>query len=205
MDYRISDVCTVFLGTQKQKTIKQDGQFILIGQSAVRNGFIDPDKVRRGDHEKINPDLILKEGDVLLTTKGDKTRGRVVSISKNIIENSEGLPSITLSGIVVLRPNGLVISEYLSYFLLHPDVKAILEHSARGILPLSSYDLSVLKNILIPVPSIEKQRETVRKVGPFLELTCFLEYEKENFLKLAFSSIFHSFKEVNYETKYKDL
>lgn len=114
-------------------------------------------------HRALHPDLtfdnitekhLLKPGDVLFAAKGTKNFAAV-------FENHNPA-SVASTSFFVLRLTGnLVLPEFLAWFLNNANTQEFLKANARGT-GIPSIRKSVLEELEIPVPSIEKQRLVVQ-------------------------------------------
>ncbi len=108
----------------------------------------------------------LKVGDIVIARRGELGRCALVT------EREEGWLCGTGSFFVRLS-NGLDGKFFVALFT-SPHIKALLEKSAVGT-TMSSLNHGILKNLPIPVPPIEKQREIIAKADDLSSETQHLE------------------------------
>jgi restriction endonuclease S subunit len=114
------------------------------------HSVLHPDLVAEGISEK----HLLKEGDVLFAAKGTKNFATV-------FENHNE-PSVASTSFFVLRPtDNKILPEYLSWFLNHPETQILIKDKARGT-AIPSIRKTVLEDLEISIPSIEKQRTVIQ-------------------------------------------
>ncbi len=114
------------------------------------HSVLHPDLVAEGISEK----HLLKDGDVLFAAKGTKNFATV-------FENHNE-PSVASTSFFVLRPtDNKILPEYLSWFLNHPETQILIKDKARGT-AIPSIRKTVLEDLEISIPSIEKQRTVIQ-------------------------------------------
>jgi len=102
---------------------------------------------------KIKKHLLLK-GDVLFAAKGSKNFAAWY-------ENDE-MPAVASTSFFVIRPQDKnILPGYLTWFLNHSSTQALLKGQARGS-SIASISKSVLSELEIPIPNIEKQELILR-------------------------------------------
>lgn len=98
----------------------------------------------------------LQKGDILINSTGVGTAGRVT------LFNLDGYYCVD-SHITIFRPNERVIPKYALYALADIGFKNI-EKMANGASGQIELSLSVIKNIEIPLPSLEQQKAIVAQI-----------------------------------------
>lgn len=114
--------------------------------------------------ETLYPDLVsdsrihkhlLKKGDILFAAKGTKN---FAAWYENVT-----VPAVASTSFFVIRLNKYdVLPGYLTWFLNHPSTQDLLKRHARGT-SIASISKSVLSELVIPIPNIQKQ-ELVLKI-----------------------------------------
>lgn len=128
------------------------------------HAILHPDLMAEGISEK----HLLKDGDLLFAAKGTKNFAAVY-------ENQNPV-AVASTSFFVLRPTDYkILSEYLSWFLNHPETQKLIKDKARGT-AIPSIRKTVLEDLEISIPSIEKQRIVI-------QLSALLK--KENELRLS--------------------
>ncbi|MDY0102561.1 MAG: restriction endonuclease subunit S, partial [Lentimicrobium sp.] len=112
---------------------------------------------------ELHPDLLansisekhfLKDGDVLFAAKGTKNFATVYE--------SQNPAAVASTSFFVLRlSNNKILPEYLSWFLNHPETQKLIKDKARGT-AIPSIRKSVLEELEISIPSLEKQRTVIQ-------------------------------------------
>ncbi|WP_104697295.1 MULTISPECIES: restriction endonuclease subunit S [unclassified Helicobacter] len=103
--------------------------------------------------EKISSDYLTQEGDVLVRLRSPV---RSIYISKA----EEGL--LTSSLIAIMRPNPkVVLGEFLAFYLNSSLPQAFFQSKVKGT-TIPMIKLSDLKDLQIPLPSIEKQKTIIQ-------------------------------------------
>jgi type I restriction enzyme S subunit len=141
----------------------------------------------------------VEPGDVLLTIVG--TIGRVIVIPK-------GLPKFTLQRSVAVIKTGTEIDEYyLAQYLSSPDVQEYFMSQARGGAQKGFY-LKDIKDLYIPLPSLEEQKRIVKvleeklgKVKEAIQLRQDAIADTEKILSSKLSEIFTEGKEEGWKEK----
>ncbi len=152
-----------------------EGYYVTIRE--IKNGdivFLDKtDRVNNKALELINNRSNLEVGDILFTGTG--TVGRTAVIAKhpqnwNIKE-----------GVYVIKPiQEIVNSKYLSHLF---NSENIVKEYSRKIVgsPVVSLPMKELKKLQIPIPPLEIQKEIVRILDTFTELTAELTARKQQY------------------------
>ena len=103
--------------------------------------------------EDISQKHLLRAGDVLFAAKGTKNFATVYE--------EHNLPAVASTSFFVIRfSSSEVLPEYLSWFLNNPNTQIALKAQAMGT-SIPSISKSVLEQLEIPIPSIEKQKSVV--------------------------------------------
>ena len=96
---------------------------------------------------------LLKKGDILFAAKGSKNFAACYDNDK---------PAVASTSFFVIRLNDKnVLPEYLTWFLNHPSTQALLKAQAIGS-SIASISKSVLSELKIPIPNIQKQELILR-------------------------------------------
>lgn len=113
-------------------------------------GELHPDLLANSISEK----HLLKAGDVLFAAKGTKNFAAVYE--------NQNPSAVASTSFFVLRPNdNKILPEYLSWFLNHPETQKVIKDNARGT-AIPSIRKTVLEELEISIPSIEKQRTVIQ-------------------------------------------
>lgn len=114
-------------------------------------------------HSTLHPDLIadgvsekhlLRKGDVLFAAKGTKNFATVYA--------NHNIPAVASTSFFVIRITSKnVLPEYLAWYLNHNTTQYIIKDNARGT-AIPSIRKSVLEDLEISIPTIEKQRMVIK-------------------------------------------
>lgn len=96
---------------------------------------------------------LLRDGDVLFAAKGTKNFAAVY-------ENHNPAAVASTSFFVLRSTNNKILPEYLTWFLNHPETQKLIKDNARGT-AIPSIRKTVLEDLEITMPSIEKQRTVI--------------------------------------------
>lgn len=104
--------------------------------------------------DQISEKHLLIAGDVLFAAKGTKNFAAVYE--------GNNPPAVASTSFFVIRlTDQHVIPEFLAWFLNHPQTQSLLKGKARGT-SIPSITKSVLENLELAIPTIEKQKLIVR-------------------------------------------
>ena len=104
-------------------------------------------------------EYVLAENDIIMGRRGEM--GRCALITK--IEHGW----LCGTGSLFIRPDKVIHPQYLFYALNSNDVKSYLKASSQGS-TMDNLNLKIIKNIEIPLPPLEEQREIVRQLDSLL-------------------------------------
>lgn len=113
-------------------------------------GILHPDLMANSISER----HLLKDGDVLFAAKGTKN---FATVYKN--QNPAAVASTSF--FVLRATDNKILPEFLSWFLNHPETQKLIKDKARGT-AIPSIRKTVLEDIEISIPSIEKQRTVIQ-------------------------------------------
>lgn len=128
--------------------------------------------VRCGDIKEFNIGISqLKKVDALIESNYKRTRiqgGEVLIAIRGTVGATavatEHMQGMNISREVALIPvSREVVPEYLMYLLVSPEISQILGGYIKGVAQ-SGINIADLKNLEVPVPPIDEQREIVRRV-----------------------------------------
>lgn len=154
MQSRLADIADVRTGFPFRGKVMDDpsGNLAVVQMKDVSDaGLLDAGSYLRIKEVSAHSRHLLKQGDVLLQSRGAKFPAGVVDAEVH---------GIAALGLHVLRPGERLLPEYLAWVMNHPTTREALRSIARGsYIPfLSKADLADLK---VPVPSIQTQRQIV--------------------------------------------
>jgi len=134
----------------------------LLTPNDIQNGMIDWDGLRKIDSSDKKMDkFVLKNGDVVVTTKSSKVKTAVVDIEP-------GRKTLAIGGILIIRPDLKKINPtYLKIYLDSQDGQCALKQIQKGVVILTISPKS-LANLLVPVPDINVQDSKADKYNELL-------------------------------------
>jgi len=130
----------------------------IINPTHIQNGVIIPDMYLTISKAKFNElqNYHLKDGDVVMGRRGEMARCALIG------NKEDGW--LCGTGSLFFRPNLKKInSKYLYWVLSNSYTKAFLEREAKGS-TMSNLNLNIVRNIPIPLPSIEDQKNLVKQL-----------------------------------------
>lgn len=154
MQSRLADVADVRTGYPFRGKVMDDpnGEVAVVQMKDVNDGGrLDASGCLRIREEPAHGRHFLKQGDVLLQSRGAKFPAGVVDVE---------IHGIAALGLHVLRPGPELLPAYLAWVMNHPTTRESLRGIARGsYIPfLSKADLA---NLEIPVPPLRTQQKIV--------------------------------------------
>ena len=149
----IKDITNIQTGLFAKPTDKGEVVYLQskhFDENGKLQGELHPDLLANSISEK----HLLKDGDVLFAAKGTKN---FAAIYKN-----QNPAAVASTSFFVLRPTyEKILPEYLSWFLNHPETQILIKDKARGT-AIPSIRKTVLEDLEISIPSIEKQMTVIR-------------------------------------------
>ena len=133
----------------------EDGMTGIINISDIGEFGIDFGSIWTTDElgRKID-DAILKEDDVLVTARGTTIKVAVFHPGKNT------KPCVASPNIIVIRPNSLIMGDFLKLFLESPVGIKMLKSLQRGE-TVTNINHKDVMDLEVPVPTLAEQREAV--------------------------------------------
>lgn len=110
--------------------------------------------------EKEYQQLALQAGDILLI----RSNGSVSLVGKTALVSSEFAGYAYAGYLIRLRPNEKVRSDYLNHVLASMWLRQQIEIPARSTSGVNNINSEEVRNLLIPLPSVDEQTEIVRRV-----------------------------------------
>lgn len=145
-------------GTQLHRHDYISNGIPLVNPTHIQKGEIVPDMDLTITKQKFKElsNYHLKAGDVIMGRRGEMARCALVG------ERENGW--LCGTGSLFFRPNiKKVHPQYLYWVLSNSNTKAYLENEAKGS-TMSNLNLSIVKNIPFPLPSIDEQKKIVKQV-----------------------------------------
>ena len=149
----MSDVCSIITdGTHQPPKFKDEGiPFIFVSNITGDKVTYDTEKfIDQDTYDELIKRTPIEIGDVLLSTVGSYGHPAVVKSDKKFLFQRH---------IAYLKPRREIIdSDYLHGAILSPDAQEQIEWGVKGIAQ-KTLNLSEIKKMVIPVPTIDKQRQ----------------------------------------------
>ena len=155
---RLGDIAPYIQRGKSPKYVDESSIYVISQKCVQWTGF-ELDKARyTSDEVKYTEERFLKKGDILWNSTGTGTVGRVC-ILENIDENQK---MVADSHVTVVRTSNNVISKCILNYLISNNVQNNLDSLTTGSTNQKELTLSSVKNLAIPLPPIEEQKEIVR-------------------------------------------
>ena len=142
------------------KNTTEIGDYPILSAVNICNGNIDFSSKRYVDEDtfiKENKRTNLQTGDVLLTI--------VATIGRTAVIKERNMFLLQRS-VCVIKPNNTLNPLFLKYYLDTTKMQAYMRENAHGSAQAGLY-LKQVSNMFIPVPTIEKQQEIIKKLDKF--------------------------------------
>lgn len=148
----MSDVCSIITdGTHQPPKFKSEGiPFIFVSNITEDKLTYDAEKyIDQETYDELIKRTPIEIGDVLLSTVGSYGHSAVVRTDKKFLFQRH---------IAYLKPRKeLIDSDYLHGAILSPDAQEQIEKAVKGIAQ-KTLNLSEIKKMVIPVPSMDRQK-----------------------------------------------
>lgn len=120
-----------------------------------------------------DPKIQIKNGDVLITKDG--TLGKVAQV------DNLPMPATLNGGVFVVRPkDDSLLPRYIMYFLLSGHFQKIVDQKKTGS-TISHLTQALFSRLELPIPPLPVQREIVRILDNFTELTAELTARQKQY------------------------
>ena len=147
-------------GTSQKCEYEKKGMPVLripnIGDGVLLNGNMKYAELPEKEYQQ----LALQAGDILLI----RSNGSVSLVGKTALVSSEFVGYAYAGYLIRLRPNEEVRSDYLSHVLASMWLRQQIEIPARSTSGINNINSDEVRNLLIPLPSVDEQTEIVRRV-----------------------------------------
>ena len=121
-----------------------------------RSSVIEWGNLTQVNGEEIAQDYFIKRGDVLLSSRGNKSH--VILVDRNVAD------VVAPNYLLILRiASKLITSEYLSWYLQQPQAQAQIERARRGT-TVQLISRGELAELTVPIPPLQLQ-EKIAKIG----------------------------------------
>ena len=164
-----------FGGSITKAMFVQDGYAIYEQKHAIRNNF---ENIKYFiNEEKFNEmkRFELKSGDLLMSCSG--TMGKIAIVPQNIKRG------IINQALLKITPNeNVILKEYLKLIIGSDYFQKLLISLSSGAAQVNVPSVKILKNIILPVPNINTQKEILRKISLVENLQLENLYKKKEIL-----------------------
>ena len=155
---RLEDIASYIQRGKSPKYVDESSIYVISQKCVQWTGF-ELDKARyTSDEVKYTEERFLKKGDILWNSTGTGTVGRVCTLE----EIDENQKMVADSHVTVVRTSDNVISKCILNYLISNNVQNNLDSLTTGSTNQKELTLSSVKNLAIPLPPIEEQKEIVR-------------------------------------------
>ncbi len=155
MNYLLKDLATIRSGYLFRERIEPDpqGQYrvIQIGDLSDEARLCDG-ALTRISRPGIKPSHLVRKGEVLFISRGRSKRA--VAVTKNLDH------AIATSQLFVLHPAGLLMGEYLAWYINQRPAQRYLEEKSTGT-NVSLINMEAMSKMPLEVPSLGTQRRIV--------------------------------------------
>jgi len=166
-------------GTQLHREDYIHNGIPLINPMHIQNGKIISDASYSITKDKALslPNYLLKEGDVIMGRRGEMSRCGLVGANEN--------GWFCGTGSLFVRPKQeLIIPKFLYYLLSNDTTKKYLEFNAGGT-TMANLNLKIVNNILVCLPSTQKQEKILQQIESRLSVCDKIEETIESSLQQA--------------------
>lgn len=149
-------------GTSQKSEYKKEGVPVLRIPNIIEDGKISNENLKysslpKKEYEKLK----LQEGDILLI----RSNGSVALVGKTAIVKKEQVGFAYAGYLIRIRCNQKkLLPVFLNHVMASHYIRAQIEIEARSTSGVNNINSEEVKALLIPVPSVEEQKEIVRKI-----------------------------------------
>ncbi|EPM5537316.1 restriction endonuclease subunit S [Vibrio cholerae] len=147
-------------GEHKTPTREESGRYLLSARN-VRDGYLSLDNVDyvgEEEYQKLRKRCDPNKGDVLISCSGSVGRISLVDADDKYV--------MVRSAALVKVIDDFLLNSYLVYVLQSPELQKRIEESSKSTAQ-SNLFLGPIKELEIPLPSMEEQKEIVRLVDQY--------------------------------------
>lgn len=158
---RLGDIANYVQRGRSPKYDKNSATHPIISQKCVQWDSISLNYAKYITEEffsKLEEYRFVKENDILWNSTGTGTVGRV-----NIVKTEFDHVPVD-SHVTLLRFNDQIVSDYIYYYLSSPQIQDNLEDFLTGTTKQKELGLSNILKVMIPLPSLEEQKQIVAKI-----------------------------------------
>ena len=155
----------------EEKFTDDENGLCLLTPNDIQNGMIELDSLRKIESDGNRLDkFLLKQGDVVITTKSSKVKTAVVDVKPD-------RKIIAIGGILIIRPNLSIINPtYLKIYLDSQNGQSALKKVQKGVV-IMTINPKNLESLLVPVPNMIIQNSKAEKYNELLSTLAAYSYE----------------------------
>jgi type I restriction enzyme S subunit len=172
VEKKLGDVCKLIDSLHKTPSYIKEGGFPMIRVTDIKDGFINFKNARR-----VNKDVYGEFSKRHIASIGDLVLSRVGSYGIPAIVETDTLFCLGQNTVFLIP---LINTYWIYYFLISPNSKQQMDKSASGVAQ-PTVSLKAIKQINIPIPSLEEQKQIVKILDSLRRQTQSLEskYQQE--------------------------
>ncbi|MDK7741340.1 restriction endonuclease subunit S [Helcobacillus massiliensis] len=145
------------LGTNYANKDLSDYPYLRVAN--VQDGSLDLDEIKTvAVPANVAQAVTLREGDVLVTEGGDRDK-----LGRGAIWPGHIAPMLHQNHVFAVRCKETLEPEYLTYVLEGQRARVYFDQTARQSTNLASTNVTLLRSFRFPVPSVEQQREFIKR------------------------------------------
>lgn len=155
----------------EEKFTDDENGLCLLTPNDIQNGMIELDSLRKieSDGKRLDK-FLLKQGDVVITTKSSKVKTAVVDVKPD-------RKIIAIGGILIIRPDLSTINPtYLKIYLDSQNGQSALKKVQKGVV-IMTINPKNLESLLVPVPNMIIQNSKAEKYNELLSTLAAYSYE----------------------------
>lgn len=162
---RLGDICNYIQRGKSPKYVDLSPIFVISQKCVQWNGF-DLTKARYTSEEtKYTEERFLLPNDILWNSTGTGTVGRLC-ILKDDVANQK---MVADSHVTVVRTSKSLLPQCIHKYLISNNVQSNLDSMTTGSTNQKELNLTSVKNLIIPLPPLEEQKEIVRVLDKVFE------------------------------------
>lgn len=162
---RLEDICNYIQRGKSPKYVDLSPIFVISQKCVQWNGF-DLTKARYTSEEtKYTEERFLLPNDILWNSTGTGTVGRLC-ILKDDVANQK---MVADSHVTVVRTSKSLLPQCIHKYLISNNVQSNLDSMTTGSTNQKELNLTSVKNLIIPLPPLEEQKEIVRVLDKVFE------------------------------------
>ena len=154
----------------KSPNYVENSKILVISQKCVQWKGFQIDKARfTNDNLKnlYSKERFLQNNDILWNSTGTGTVGRLCILEKNNFDSKKQM--VVDSHVTIVRIYTFLCSKFIFNYLRSPIIQNSMDKLTNGSTNQKELSLTSVKNIFVPLPPLEEQKEIVRILDEILE------------------------------------